>query len=96
MFNNIGLKIKVAASFFAFLGILGSAFGGMTVMLFSKVGTPLQGILIIVIGCLGSWLSSLAFYGLGQLIENTDKLVELQKKQPVTKLEDIEANLPKI
>lgn len=81
MFNNIGLKIKAAASFVLFLGISGSVLGGITVISSLRSSTKILGLFIIVIGCLGSWLASLAFYGLGQLIENTDKLVELQKKQ---------------
>ena len=98
MFNNIGSKLKTAAQVFAWLGIIASALFGLIVM-FANGDTPVPGLLIIVIGCLGSWISSLGMYGFGQLIENTDELVaQLKKvKEPQkTQIEDIETNLPQI
>lgn len=44
----------------------------------------LSGVLIIIFGSLASWLSALTLYGFGQLIENTDALVE-QGNQKKTK-----------
>ncbi len=32
------------------------------------------GFLVLIVGCLVSWLSSLTLYGFGQLIENSDKI----------------------
>ncbi|MBQ2774291.1 MAG: hypothetical protein IJF40_00170 [Clostridia bacterium] len=78
MFDNIGIKIKSAAKAFAWIGIIASSIAGFFVM-FSNGDTPLPGILIIIIGCLGSWLSALTLYGFGQLIENSDILVEQGK-----------------
>ena len=97
MFDNIGNKLKNVAQVFAWLGIGASALIGIIVTIAYK--TPLPGLLIIGLGCLGSWISSLVMYGFGQLIENTDKLVAQQKQPSATKktqLDDIEANLPKI
>ena len=98
MFDNIGSKLKTVAQVFAWLGIIASALFGLIVM-FANGDTPVPGLLIIVFGCLGSWLSSLGMYGFGQLIENTDKLVAQQKQAPVsqkTQIEDIEDNLPQL
>lgn len=98
MFDNIGSKLKAVAEVFAWLGIIASSIFGLVIM-FANEDTPLPGLIIIVVGCLGSWLSSLSMYGFGQLIENTDKLVEQQKTaKPELKnqIDDIEANLPKI
>ena len=34
----------------------------------------LSGIVIIIVGCLASWIGSFFTYGFGQLIENTDRI----------------------
>ena len=97
MFNNIGSKLKTVAQVFAWLGIGASALIGIIVM--AAYEAIFLGLIIIAFGCLGSWLSSLAMYGFGHLIENTDKLVSQQKQpapQKKTQLDDIEANLPQI
>jgi hypothetical protein len=98
MFDNIGSKLKAVAQVFAWLGIGASALIGLIVM-FANEDTPVPGLLIIGLGCLGSWISSLGMYGFGQLIENTDKLVA-QQRQPIapqkTQIDDIESNLPEI
>lgn len=71
MFDNIGSKLKTVAQVATWLGIIGSVVTGLT-MLDGMIGL---GILTIIVGSLVSWLGSMALYGLGQLIENTDKLV---------------------
>jgi hypothetical protein len=38
--------------------------------------TAFAGILIMVLGSLGSWIGSFMTYGFGQLVENSDILVE--------------------
>lgn len=95
MFDNVGSKIKAVAKVFAWLGIVGFGILGLIVM-FANGDTPVPGLLIIIAGCLGSWISSLSLYGLGQLIENTDKLVEINSPKTASSLNDIESNLPKI
>lgn len=95
MFDNVGSKIKAVAKVFAWLGIV--IFGLLVlIVMFANGDTPVPGLLIIIVGCLGSWLSSLTLYGLGQLIENTDKLVEFNSQKTSSSLNDIESNLPKI
>ena len=77
MFNNIGGKIKAVAACFTWIGFIASILGGAYIILESEL---LLGLLVMLIGCFASWLSSLTLYGFGQLIENTDKLVARQKK----------------
>lgn len=77
MFDNIGGKIKVLAKI--------SCWGGIVVSVLLAFTQPsfLQGLVFIVVGSLLSWISSFTLYGLGQLIDNTDTLVEQGKVKPV-------------
>lgn len=81
MFNNIGGKIKTVAQVICWLGIIGSIILGIATI--SEVDETL-GILIILLGPLFSWISSFITYGFGQLIENSDILVEQGKKGEYT------------
>lgn len=69
MFDNIGRKIKDVAQIVTWIGIVASIIGGIIIT--STLKSPI-GILVMIVGPLISWLSSLTLYGLGQLIENTD------------------------
>ena len=75
MFNNIGNKIKTVAETLCFLGIIVSVFIGL-VFIAQGEDSILTGFLIMVLGSLVSWLGSFMTYGIGQLIENTDILVD--------------------
>ncbi|MBR4457992.1 MAG: zinc finger Ran-binding domain-containing family 2 protein [Clostridia bacterium] len=84
MYNNIGGKIKSLATVLCILGFIGSAIGGIS--FFVQAGKisrydsgaggamVLYGILVIVGGCLLSWILGFFAYGFGQLIENTDEI----------------------
>ena len=76
MFDNIGSKIKSVASAFAGIGIVLSIIFGFVMIVIGydewDVILMILGPSIIVFGSLFSWLASLALYGFGQLIENTD------------------------
>ncbi len=77
MFDNIGGKIKGVAQFIAWVGII------LTVILFFILTISGEeelialSFVILIVGCLGSWLSSLTLYGFGQLVENSDSLVKI-------------------
>ncbi len=77
MFENIGSKIKGLAATVAWIGIIFSIITGL--VMFGDEDTALTGFIIMIIGSLSSWLSSLTLYGFGQLIENSDILVEQGK-----------------
>ena len=66
MFNydNIGEKIKGLAKFFFISGTILSILLG----LFMLQNNTIRAILIIVLGTIGSWLSSLTLYGFGEII----------------------------
>ena len=80
MFDNIGEKIKTVAKVFTCIGMFAFSITGLIITQVNEEA-PFIGLLIIVFGCLGSWLASLTLYGFGQLIENSDILVEQGKRQ---------------
>ncbi|MCL2866655.1 MAG: hypothetical protein FWF47_02725 [Clostridia bacterium] len=80
MFKNIGGKIKGLAKAITFLGIVGSLVYAIVIWVQAGklryggdalVGT---GFLVLTVGSLASWISSLALYGFGQLIENSETI----------------------
>lgn len=71
MFENIGQKIKKLASTLAWIGCILSIIPG------AFIAYPLGLLIITPVGCLLSWVGSFALYGLGQLIENSDRCVDL-------------------
>lgn len=85
MFDNIGGKIKGLAKTVCWIGIGISVFTGFIFVIigaensygpFDNVLAPL-GWFIMIGGSFLSWIGSFLLYGFGQLIENSDKLVEL-------------------
>lgn len=76
LFENVGGKLKTLAIVATVIGMMGSVIAGFIFFTIS----PITGILIILGGCLCSWLGSLAMYGLGQAVENTDKILAIQRK----------------
>lgn len=72
LFSNIGHKIKNLAKVITWVGIIFS-------VLFGLITLAAGGIIIMIVGPLISWISSFTLYGFGQLIENSDKIVELLK-----------------
>lgn len=69
MFNNIGSKIKTLAYINTAIGMIASIIYGFLTM-------P-AGILAIIVGCIASWTGSFALYGIGQLVENSEKIIQL-------------------
>ena len=76
MFDNIGFKIQMLAFVSTIIGVVFSIIAGIICMSTSI----LYGIIVAVVGSFVSWIGSFAFFGLGQLIENTDRLVVLMEK----------------
>ena len=75
MFNNIGEKLKSVARIITVFGIIVSIIAGILTLKNNGIG-----IVIALLGSLVSWMSSLALYGFGQLIENSDRMVAMQKQ----------------
>lgn len=84
MFDNIGGKIKTVAKTIAWLGIIGSIIVGFSMIAEANdsyyyyyhpsATETWSGWLVMIVGSLSSWVSSLTLYGFGQLIENTDTI----------------------
>lgn len=83
MFDNIGGKIKAVAKVVCWIGIIASIIIGF-IMLVQDEDTAFAGILVMVLGSLGSWIGSFMTYGFGQLVENSDILVQQGNKKPNT------------
>ena len=72
MFENIGQKIKGVAKTVFGIGVAISVISGFGMM---SDGSDI-GFFVMLLGALGSYLGTMMFYGIGQLIENTDILVK--------------------
>lgn len=73
MYDNVGGKIKGIAQLVTWLGIIASVIGFM--ILVGNEDTIGLAFAVLIVGCIGAWLSSLVLYGFGQLIENSDIIV---------------------
>jgi len=75
LYTNIGGKIKGLAKVICWIGIVASVIAGIAMMVsMSQLNGGLGvllGLVYMVVGALVSWISSLALYGFGELIENT-------------------------
>lgn len=76
MFDNIGRKIKTLAKVTCALGIAASILGACVIWGQNSRynSTIFIGILVLVLGSLGSWIGSFFTYGFGELIENSEIL----------------------
>ncbi len=85
MFDNIGGKIKTLAKVLCWVGIVLSVIIGISVMAtgngtltingsYANVSPVIVGIILMVFGCLVSWIGSFFAYGFGQLIENSEEI----------------------
>ena len=87
LFDNIGGKIKGVSRLACWAGIIGCCLIGIRLILSRHA---ILGLMAAGFGSLLFWISSLAIYGFGQLVENSDILVQcFQERKPVktTKLE---------
>ncbi len=95
MFRNIGEKIKDISVFVTIAGIFISCIGGCVLWSVDE-SLIVTGIIIAVVGSLISWLSTVLLYGYGQLISNSDRIVEILessgKERLIQKIEN--ENMP--
>jgi len=79
MFDNIGGKLKSVAKALCWIGIIGSIILAISYFILSNGNSTMitSGFVTLVVGCLGSWVCSLAVYGFGELI---DKVVTIDNK----------------
>lgn len=87
MFDNIGGKIKTLAKVVCWIGIIACIITGIVLMATDE-DLILVGILTVVVGSLLSWVSSFILYGFGQLVENSDTLVQQNQTHHSNKCEN--------
>lgn len=95
MFKHIGRKYKALAIITFILVFLAFIVSGISMIIEGLAGQPVQiyysviispavfiitGVLIIVLGFFIAWVLSWIWYGIGQMIENTDKMVDMQNE----------------
>lgn len=77
MFNNIGKKIQTVAKVIAYIGIALSLLIGVAFVIYGIKENEkyfYDGIALLIVGPLTSWLSSLTMFGFGKLIEDTEAI----------------------
>lgn len=86
MFKSIGGKIKTLAGAITCIEIILSIVLGIILMTNDLV---LVGVLAILVGFLFSWVSTFILYGFGQMVENSDKLVAIERMKLDAKMEEL-------
>lgn len=83
MFDNIGGKIKGLAKVLCLVGIAVSAIGAIALWCANSYYQPtiVPGFIVLIVGSVGSWLSSLFTYGFGELIDRVTSIDEKQASQ---------------
>lgn len=83
MFHNIGGKIKGLAKVLCLVGIAVSAIGAIALWCANSYyqSTIVPGFIVLIVGSVGSWLSSLFTYGFGELIDRVTSIDEKQASQ---------------
>ena len=91
MFDDIGIKIQKVAKAIAWFDIVVSIIGGIVMFFCAFIDienlwylmflTPIA----VVVGCIMAWLSVIALYGFGKLIEDVGAI--RNKKPPIIKVE---------
>ncbi len=71
MFDDIGGNIKVLAKIQFCIGVVLFCIAGISTI---YIGNTIAGVLMIVLGILGSWITTFFIYGFGELIESTVSL----------------------
>lgn len=77
MFKNVGKKIQTVAKVIAYIGIALSLLLGIVLVVYgARENEKLfyDGLTLLIVGPLTSWLSSLTMYGFGKLIEDTEAI----------------------
>ena len=83
MFDNIGGKIKGLAKVLCLVGIAVSVIGAIALWCANSYyqSTIVPGFIVLIVGSVGSWLSSLFTYGFGELIDRVTSIDEKQASQ---------------
>lgn len=96
MFDNIGSKLKGLAYTVSALGIIASILGaivlwGANSSHNSTIGT---GLLVLIVGCVVSWVGGFFTYGFGELIEQQATIISLLEKPNKAAGKPLETEFP--
>ena len=82
MFNNIGGKIKALATLVCLIGMAASVIGAIALWATNSRynNTIWTGFVVLIAGCVGSWVGSFFAYGFGELIEETKRSREVSEQ----------------
>ena len=103
MFTNIGGKIKLLAKILCWIGIISSIITALVMFIldgaFNMDGVYVGiGFAVLVVGCLGAWVSSWLAYSWGETVENVQAIrnaiakdgdVTIQKQKSVSELDTL-------
>ena len=90
MFNNIGSKIKFLAIVLTVINMISFIILGF-IFIFSGVAyAPLYGLIIIIVGCVVSWITSFVLYGYGELIDKTTETAKNSEQLLTVALQTVE------
>ena len=78
MFDDIGGKLKSFAKGVMVFSVMCFVFLGIYIG--SETDSVIVPILLVLTGLLIGWVAAIGVYGLGQLIENSDKMVDNSEK----------------
>ncbi len=80
MFDNIGGKIKTLAKVVCGIGMVISVALGLRAMeRYASSDAVVYGLIIILVGCILSWISVFILYGFGELIEKTSSIERMMR-----------------
>ncbi|HAZ19395.1 MAG TPA: hypothetical protein DCY75_04405 [Clostridiales bacterium] len=75
MYDSIGEKIKLLAKLLAWITSGGFVVWGIILLDTNKSDGAIQGILLLLLGPLFSWMFTWLMYGFGELIQNTENIL---------------------
>lgn len=77
MFDNIGNKIMVLAKVVCWIGIIASIVAGVAAIVAAHgyLEYIIGGVLLMIAGCILSWVSAFVLYGFGKLVDNSEIMV---------------------
>ena len=76
MFKNVGEDIRGMGVLLFWLGILGSVIAAFA--LWGQTG--ILGLVVLVVGCFGSWVTSSIIYAFGEITENSERQAILMNR----------------
>lgn len=91
MFENVGKKIMDYVTVITVIGFVGSVILGLFLMTSIPGAGAVPGLIVMVVGCLLSWINGVILYGFGRLIYNSEQLNELQRMKKT--MEALNANV---